>query len=518
MIEYLIIQLMKNSKSLAFVASLIATVSTAPAAPAASKIVDLSEDLPFFYPNSDFELFEPSNAQGFTELSQEENVEVAKNTLLQKLNLAEQELRIKNVNTDSAGIVHVYAVHVVDGVEVQNHNAAAHVQNGEVVAQSASFTKDSSKLRKRGLPTNPSVSLSDAIAVAVKKYGLPRDSVPPSTVYIQTQDGHLALAHKFQLRDDSKFKWYEVLVDATTGEILSASNFYNSATYKVIKLPFTDAEDGFSLASDSENPNASPRGWHNTGSRSYSVTLGNNVDSQIDGYRTEGGSGLNFAPEWKSTQEPTVQSNRDAAIVNNFYLSNMVHDITYEYGFDEVSGNFQANNFGKGGAGNDYVVINNHASGKNNANFATPPDGQNPVMNMYLWDRTSPQRDGSLDNSVPIHEYGHGISNRLTGGASASSCLTKLESRGLGEGWSDALAFMLTMKPEDKNTKSFALGSYVVNKPQGIRSHPYSTSLDVNPLLCNFNLIQTAKYNTTTAHMILEQFGRLCFGKCIGIS
>lgn len=38
---------------------------------------------------------------------------------------------------------------------------------------------------------------------------------------------------------------------------------------------------------------------------------------------------------------------------------------------DTASGNFQTNNFSKGGAGN--------------ANFSTPADGQKPRMQMYLW-------------------------------------------------------------------------------------------------------------------------------------
>ena len=58
----------------------------------------------------------------------------------------------------------------------------------------------------------------------------------------------------------------------------------------------------------------------------------------------------------------------------------MVHDITYEYGFDETAGNFQIDNMGKGGNGRDAVNINNQAGGTNNANFATPPDGQQPTM------------------------------------------------------------------------------------------------------------------------------------------
>lgn len=50
----------------------------------------------------------------------------------------------------------------------------------------------------------------------------------------------------------------------------------------------------------------------------------------------------------------------------------MVHDLYYRYGFNEVAGNFQNYNFGKGGKENDGVTANaQDGSGYNNANFAT---------------------------------------------------------------------------------------------------------------------------------------------------
>ena len=57
-------------------------------------------------------------------------------------------------------------------------------------------------------------------------------------------------------------------------------------------------------------------------------------------------------------------------------------------------------------------------------------------------------RDGDLDNGIIIHEYGHGVSNRLTGGPSAS-CLGGNEQA--GEGWSDYLAMTLPLDPRLDN-------------------------------------------------------------------
>jgi extracellular elastinolytic metalloproteinase len=49
----------------------------------------------------------------------------------------------------------------------------------------------------------------------------------------------------------------------------------------------------------------------------------------------------------------------------------------------KVSGNFQASNNNKGGvAGNADVANDLSSEGMNNANFATPPDGQSGTMNM----------------------------------------------------------------------------------------------------------------------------------------
>lgn len=119
------------------------------------------------------------------------------------------------------------------------------------------------------------------------------------------------------------------------------------------------------------------------------------------------------------------------------------------------------------------------ASGTNNANFATPPDGQHGQMRMFTWTYTNPQRDGALENDIVVHEFTHGVSNRLTGGGTGA-CLQTNEAGGMGEGWSDAMADITEVR--SKPIADFVLGKYVVNKPGGIRSHPYSTDMAVNPL------------------------------------
>lgn len=141
-----------------------------------------------------------------------------------------------------------------------------------------------------------------------------------------------------------------------------------------------------------------------------------------------------FDSEWSSDLQP--KENKDASSIQIFYLVNKLHDIFYRYGFTEAAGNFQHDNFGRGGKGNDAVIVNNQSPwGKNNANFMTPSDGQSPVMNMFLFVYTAVNRDGSLDSTIPIHEYIHGVSSRLTGGPINPRCLLKKESTAMGEGW-----------------------------------------------------------------------------------
>lgn len=100
-------------------------------------------------------------------------------------------------------------------------------------------------------------------------------------------------------------------------------------------------------------------------------------------------------------------------------------------------------------------------------------------MRMFTWTLTTPNRDGALSNDIVVHEYGHGVSNRLTGGGTGT-CLQTTEAGGMGEGWSDTLAMLTEIKSAP--LADFTLGSYVTNTPGGIRSYPYSTNMDTNPL------------------------------------
>ncbi len=93
------------------------------------------------------------------------------------------------------------------------------------------------------------------------------------------------------------------------------------------------------------------------------------------------------------------------------------------------------------------------------------------------------QLDGSFDNGIIAHEYGHGISNRLTGGPALADCLFNSEQ--MGEGWSDFFAYVMTIKAGDDGATPRGIGNYVTRTPstdKSFRNYPYSTDMSINPL------------------------------------
>lgn len=411
-----------------------------------------------------------------------------------------------------------------------------------------------------------------------------------------------------------------------------------SGTYNVYDAPFETPNHGDrSLVTGKEDQTASPLGWHNDGSLSYTITRGNNVFAYEDrsganvGTSPNGGTELVFDYPIDFTQEPTNYV--EAATTNLFYWNNLMHAVFYQYGFDEVSGNFQHSNFTGEGEGLDAVSAAEaqDGGGTNNANFLTLQDGVPGRMQMYLWtsakpaellfidpssaaagayigieaafgkpldatgvsgkiimaDPTNgcsgtpalpegavpvpfnnqdqingnialvdrgdctfiekplnaqasgatgvivvnnvagdpismgggesgklivipaimiskadgdklkaaldglsgtlkreggvpPMKDGDLDNGIIAHEYGHGISTRLTGGPS-TQCLSGAEQG--GEGWSDFFGLFMIMEEGDNAEQRRGIGTYLRDEGvdgNGIRPAPYSTDMSVN--------------------------------------
>jgi hypothetical protein len=115
---------------------------------------------------------------------------------------------------------------------------------------------------------------------------------------------------------------------------------------------------------------------------------------------------------------------------------------------------------------------------------------------MFIWTAANPDRDSDLDNGIIHHEYGHGVSNRLTGGPANSNALNNTQSGGMGEGWSDFYALMFTQRPTDTQNGSYPIGGYSNNSTGGIRAFPYSFNMAVNPLMFDSYGSGTVTYST----------------------
>jgi extracellular elastinolytic metalloproteinase len=290
---------------------------------------------------------------------------------------------------------------------------------------------------------------------------------------------------------------------AAADNIMSAQQS-PSPSYRVFAGPLEHPNDGpglpasQTLVRNPADPVASPFGWHDIdglAGHDFQDTRGNNVFAQedrngddVEGFRPTGRQPrrFNFDYRFNPAQQPGDSPNLSASIVNLFYWINHVHDVAYHYGFDEASGNFQVNNYERGGLAGDAIQAdaqdNFDFGERNNAFFMPTPDGVAPRIGMLVFDLTTPNRDSALDNSIIAHEYMHGISTRLVGGPSAPFCLSNPET--MGEGWSDLLALALTAKATDTGARPRGQGTYLLGQPPdgpGIRRVRYSTDMTIDP-------------------------------------
>ncbi|KAG8692582.1 hypothetical protein FRC08_009678, partial [Ceratobasidium sp. 394] len=405
--------------------------------------------------------------------------DVAKRFLQGKLGVAADALT-RHSGHSFDGMSYEYFRQVINGIPIANAVANVAVKGDKVMSYGASFVKPQTVA-----PTVPVVSAVQAIANAEKALGGKYNEWPTTLEYFATDSDHAVLAHVVQIQNMHSGEWKQAYVDANNGELVNVVDFVADASYTVIPLQNQDLrEGGFQVVEDPQDNVASPKGWHSTSVMDAATTSGNNAisykNAPLLGTTRQSSPGNNYNYVFDPNKEPEEDPNVDAARVNAFYVVNEIHDLSYRYGFTEAAYNFQNSNYGKGGKENDRVLVSvQDASGKNNANFATPPDGQPGQMRMYTWTLTTPNRDGALENDIVVHEMTHGISNRLTGGGTGA-CLQTTEAGGMGEGWSDAMADITECKVTP--VPNFTLGSYVTNDPKGIRSHPYSTNMDTNPL------------------------------------
>lgn len=283
-------------------------------------------------------------------------------------------------------------------------------------------------------------------------------------VYQNKSDKSLKLAWDFTIDTPKHDNLWSVRIDAQTGAVLEqndmvlscdfstsrsclpsdvhfdshfnfTSNVFDKSSslletqggaYRVVPFNFESPNHtARQLISNPENTTASPKGWHDTNTLAgantnlkYTYTRGNNSWARADyagndpssysattastatGYAPNGGATLNFDYTYPGTSV-AAKTYIDAAATNLFYMTNIMHDVWYFAGFNEVNGNFQKTNYastpGTAGA-HDFVWADaqdgsdiSPTPSANNANFSTPTDaglsnGSNsPRMQMYLW-------------------------------------------------------------------------------------------------------------------------------------
>ncbi|UGS37873.1 M36 family metallopeptidase [Capillimicrobium parvum] len=193
---------------------------------------------------------------------------------------------------------------------------------------------------------------------------------------------------------------------------------------------------------------------------------------------------------WDQDVPGSWQVNQDNDITNVFWLVNRFHDHLKDdpqIAFGPSSGNFE---------GDDPVAVNGLDGALtgpddfhlNNANMLTPPDGDSPLMQMYLaGDQTGySQRNVSFDYDPATvwHEYTHGLSTRLVENGGVSSP----QAGAMGEAWSDwyALDWMeeLGMITDTGTPGEVDLGVYADPIKNETRTQPLDCPVGVNNAAC----------------------------------
>lgn len=271
-------------------------------------------------------------------------------------------------------------------------------------------------------------------------------------------------------------------------------------SYEVFALPYTGPGEGpRTIVTDPADPLYSPFGWHDTNGvagAEHTTPRGNNVwafgdrdgdDIPDPGSEPDAGPSLDFTGPLVS-YDPSLEPDQSitASVAHLFYACNVLHDLSARHGFTEAAGNFQKFNYSGEGQANDPLLAkaqDNAYLYRDNASISVRADGISPIMRMLLWSTPQPpERDSSLCNDIIAHEFGHGISRRLTGGPDNQWVLFNDEQ--MGEGWSDFFALVFTAKPGDTATQPRGLANWAMSQPAngpGIRTKPYSTDFAINP-------------------------------------
>ena len=355
------------------------------------------------------------------------------------------------------GVTHLYFVQRSRGLPSLDTGVDAHVDaRGRIAAISARAVPDF-----EAPPVAPQLSRRQALFVAKLDIRAPRRASASDSaglVVFADPDGE-RLAWKVTAEDEEG-SIYEVIVDAGRGSVLARRSLTESVAAATVYENHPGAsEGGTPTAVDLQAPEGGA--WINLAGAGRTKLDGNNAHAYADVNANDAADAVEEVPAVDGTNwiyprtpfarpgcpasgcawDPAVSSskatNENQVTTQVFYLANRFHDwlLAAPIGFDEASGNFEHVNSSGQGIGHDRVLAEaNDGSDLNNASFSTLPDGGPPRMQMYFTVAGGQSQNTGEDASVVLHEYTHGLTNRLVGNVSG---LTALQSRSMGEGWSD---------------------------------------------------------------------------------
>jgi extracellular elastinolytic metalloproteinase len=202
-------------------------------------------------------------------------------------------------------------------------------------------------------------------------------------------------------------------------------------------------------------------------------TVGNNVTMKLGNKDRF----VRAVPDGADLRFVTTPLSDDDKIVNAFFVCNFMHDFFSRIGFGEDDRNFQQQNFSGTGLAGDRLKVFVVSTTQGNANMVAQNDGETAELSLGVWKNflDKPPTLGNhtaFDSEVIMHEYSHGVSQRLVGGPLKKSALVEPQSLALGEAWSDYFAITIQNYYRG-NTPRYTFASYASKKPNGVRAMPY---------------------------------------------
>ena len=474
----------------------------------------------FFAANADQYGLDPSGLGEFRVLSEymSAHTRVTHIALQQQHNGLDVVGAMANINLDNDGSVLMAGSSFVSGLQ-----GTAPLTGGVTVSPQQAFATVAAGL---GLTLTENVNVisentTGQMEFALTGGGIASSAVQGELVYLPTYNG-ADLAWKVNFTGEDGIATNTVFVNAEENGFIYGYDGVRYARYQALELPTNDPLEGSQTSIvDPATSNGSPFGWHDTNGFAgpeYTITRGNNahvvLGDLVDGFNPinhspDGGDDLDF----NFTFDPSLGNqdpvNQDAIITNVFYAVNTAHDVLFNYGFDEAAGNFQASNYtGLPGAG-DHVRVqaqdplegppqaSPYPGQGCNAFFAPTVDGSTPQMVLGFCntglDGDPLGRDFGLSNDVIIHEYAHGVIERLVGGPATLNLTGPIVRQfdAIHEGIADYMGLMFTMENTQAPDDAIEVGPYIghfftpVDEDRvnpGVRRNPYSYDTTVNPI------------------------------------